>query len=255
MSFTPALNYDLDYVVLEGKRSGNCISVDVDIYACDGAHLPTGSSLGTAQVLQAQISTSESTNTWTFDTAIPLTSGVEYAVVATCVLGDSPNRYNWSYYDQVEGWYSVSYNSGSSWGTAFDSNGTWFQCWGTESSGPSAAHTPDPTDEVTGLDTAGVDLSWEDDNPGDSYDIYFGPTGSMVLLESAWEDTSYSYSVSLIAGQEYSWRIDINIEGEDVTTGIVWTFTTESLMAPSTNLATIKRLIVASNDEIWYEDI
>jgi hypothetical protein len=254
-TFTPALNYDLDYVVVEGKRTGNPVSVDMDIYACDGNHKPTGSSLVKVTKLQADIPTSEAEITFTLASSISLSSGVEYAVVMSAPLGSSPHRFNWAYLNSgnTAGFGTTSNDGGSSWITPTLS-GDWFQAWGTESFGASIAHTPDPTNGESDLDTGGVDLSWVDDNPGDSYDIYFGPTGSMVLLESAWGSTSYSYTPYLSAGQEYSWRIDINI-GEEVVTGAVWTFTTESLIAPSTNLATIKRLIVASNDEIWYEDI
>jgi hypothetical protein len=131
----------------------------------------------------------------------------------------------------------------------------WFQAWGA-ATGNSQVDTPSPADEATGQPSGGVDLSWADPNDPDfdDYEVYFGPTGSMVLVETGYGELSLTISDTLTLGQEYSWRIDGN-DGVDVVTGSVWTFTVESLMPPSTNLSTIKRLVAISNNEVWYEDI
>lgn len=115
---------------------------------------------------------------------------------------------------------------------------------------------PNPADSATGQQSGSVDLSWADPNDPDfdDYEVYFGPTGSMVLVETGYGTMSLTISDDMILGQEYSWRIDGN-DGVNVVTGSVWTFTIEAFLPPSTNLASIKRLIAASNNELWYEDI
>lgn len=255
-TFTPGEDYDLDYIVLEGRRTGNCISVDVDIYLADEAHKPKESSLANVQVLQAAIGTSEAEITFTLASALSLTNGTEYAVVVSCAGPNSSNMFRWSYGFSNTGYSAYSTDSGSSWLNVTSSSGTWFQAWGTAGGGVSQANTPSPTDEAADLQSGSVDLSWVDDNDpaGDSYDINFGPTGSMILIESEHGSTSYSYTDDMILGQEYSWRIDINI-GEEVVTGAIWTFTIESFAPPSQNMSTTARLIAVSNNELWYEDV
>ena len=255
-TFTPGLDYDLDYIILEGKRVGNCVSVDVDIFACDGAHKPTDGSLGSKQLLQAVIGTSEAEITFTFASAISLTSGQEYAVVVSCAGANGSNQFSWSYgFSNTSGYNGVSTDAGTSWGSVVNSQGQWFQAWGTVA-GFNPVDTPSPADEATGQQSGSVGLSWADPNDPDfdDYEVYFGPTGSMVLVETGYATKSLTIADDMILGQEYSWRIDGN-DGVDVVTGSVWTFTVESFAPPSTNLSDIKRLIVASNDQLWYEDI
>lgn len=255
-TFTPGLDYDLDYIVLEGKRVNDCVSVDVDIFAADGAHKPTNGSLGSKQLLQAVIGTSEAEITFTFDSAISLTNGQEYAVVVSCAGANSGNNFSWSRGFTNTGYKAVSTDAGSSWGTASSATGLWFQAWGSIA-GNDPVDTPSPADSATGQQSGSVDLSWADPNEPDfdDYEVYFGPTGSMVLVETEYGDLSLTISNDMILGQEYSWRIDGN-DGENVVTGSVWTFTIESFTPPSTNLLSSKnRVVVVSNNEVWYEDV
>jgi len=111
-----------------------------------------------------------------------------------------------------------------------------------EDSGPASqlgankVTTPSPADSATGQKSGGVDLSWVDPNDPDfdDYDVYFGPTGSMVLVETGYATKTLTITDDMILGQEYSWQ---------------------SFAPPSTNLADRKRLIVVSYDQVWYEDI
>ena len=118
--------------------------------------------------------------------------------------------------------------------------------------------TPAPTDEATGQQSGSVTLSWADPNEPDfdDYEVYFGPTGSMVLVETGYATKTLTISDDMILGQEYSWQIDGN-DGANVVTGSVWTFTVESLDPPVMTASVVnkKYLIVVSNDEVWYEDI
>lgn len=132
-TFTPDRNYDLDYIVLEGKRVNNCVSVDVNIYVADGTHKPTEESLGSKQLLQTVIGTSEAEITFTFASAISLTKGQEYAVVVSCAGVNSGNNFSWSYaFTNTAGYRGVSTDAGSSWGGVTSVSGTWFQAWGTQ---------------------------------------------------------------------------------------------------------------------------
>jgi hypothetical protein len=255
-TFTPSGGYDLEYIVLEGKRVNNCVSVDVDIFAADGAHKPTGSSLATVQILQALLPTSEAEITFTLSSPLALSSGQEYVVVVSSAGPNSSNMFQWAYgFSNTSGYRGASSDSGSTWTGVINTQGMWFQAWGA-ATGNSQVDTPSPADEATGQPSGGVDLSWADPNDPDfdDYEVYFGPTGSMVLVETGYGELSLTISDTLTLGQEYSWRIDGN-DGVDVVTGSVWTFTVESLMPPSTNLSTIKRLVAISNNEVWYEDI
>jgi len=251
-TFTPTASYDLDYIIIKGSRLGNCGDVDLDIYEADVAHKPTGGSLANVQIAQGDISTDAHTEiTFTLTAALSLTVGQEYAYVIKSAGANVTNSFLYSRKIVAQSdYYLYSNDGGGTWLTG-QIISSWFQAWGT---GDTKVDTPSPADAAVGQQTGGVDLSWNDDNPGDSYDIYFGPTGSMVLIASGHGEVTYSYTAALTFEQEYSWKVDINIGG-GVVTGDVWTFTVEGFLPPSTNLSSIKRLIVASNNELWYESV
>ncbi len=257
-TFTPGLDYDLDYVILKGKRAGNCVSVDVDIFEADGLHKPQGITKGTKQLLQAVIGTSEAEITFTFASAISLTNGQEYCVVVSCAGADGSNDFKWNFgLTNPDGWRGNSSDGGGTWTGIVTNQGRWFQAWGT-AAGNSPVDTPSPADSATGQQSGSVDLSWADPNDPDfdDYEVYFGPTGSMVLVETGYGELSLTISDDMILGQEYSWRIDGN-DGVDVVTGSVWTFTVEALDPPVMADTTINKgyLVVVSNNEVWYEDL
>jgi hypothetical protein len=161
-TFTTALAYDLDYIVLTGKRNNNCISVDVDIFIADGAHKPTGSSLGTVTVLQASLPTSEGEVTFTFASPVRLDDGQEYAVVVSCAGPTGGNSYDWNDgVDQESGYSGDSFDSGASWTNIDDTTGPWFQAWGTEASGPNPPINPSPNDDVENV-VLRPTLTWEE---------------------------------------------------------------------------------------------
>jgi len=160
-TFTPGSDYRLDYLILNGKRIGNCVSVDVDIFACDGAHKPTNSSLGSKQLLQAVIGTSQANITFTFADSIPLTNGQEYAVVVSCAGANSGNSYRWSYgFTNTSGYNGVSTDAGVSWGGVVNSQGQWFQAWGSDAL---TAVTLTPHINQSRLIAIGNDEVWYED--------------------------------------------------------------------------------------------
>jgi len=252
-TFTPTSPYNLDYVVIKGSGYGDFYNVYLDIYLADEEHKPTGNSLATVQIPQVEIPTEyHSEITFVLDEPLPLSAGQEYAYVITSEGTDVLETFLYSYvrFEAQDDYLLFSSDSGSSW-TAYQGHSSWFQMWGT---GPSKATNPSPSNGAVNQKTNGVELSWTDDNPGDSYDIYFGPTGNMVLVESEYSETSYTYSGTLAYGQEYQWRIDINI-GEETVVGDIWTFTVENFSPPSSDFPSNKRLIAVSNNQVWYEDI
>lgn len=255
-TFTPALDYEIEYIIVDGFRSGNCGDVTMHIYEADGAHKPdiSGGSLGNIVKAQGDIVDGvPGPVTFTFASPIPVSNGQEYAIVISAVAFG----FVWDYGVIVfqDGYEGSSNNAGSTWFSVGNFNVMWFQVWGT-AAGNSPVDTPSPTDEATGQQSGSVDLSWDDPNDPefDDYDIYLGPTGSMVLVETGHATKSLTISDDMILGQEYSWRVDGN-DGEDVIQGSVWTFTIESFAPPSTHLTNKKRLVVASFDQVWYEDI
>ena len=104
----------------------------------------------------------------------------------------------------------------------------------------------------------------------ETYDVYFGKTGSMVLVSSDQSDLSFDLSdyLPLDYNQEYSWRIDVTNE-YGTTTGDVWTFITYALKYPHPSIAggggggddssetnimqTIRKLVAFANNKVWIE--
>ncbi len=256
-TFTPALDYDVDYIVIHGLRSGASGDLTMNLYEADGAHKPNigGGSLGSVVKAQGDIPEVSSEITFTFASPVSVSNGQEYAIVLSGDTFTSVWEYRFIHPATQDGYRTTSSNSGSSWSTAANNYAYWHQVWGT-AAGNSPVDTPSPADSATGQQSGSVDLSWADPNDPDfdDYEVYFGPTGSMVLVETGYATMSLTISDDMILGQEYSWRIDGN-DGVDVVTGSVWTFTVEGFLPPSTNLTDKKRLVVASFNQIWYEDI
>jgi len=116
--------------------------------------------------------------------------------------------------------------------------------------------------------TAGIvlypTLSWEGGLPTYTYDVYFGETGNMSLISSGQEESSIIVPNVLEYNTEYQWRVDTTTETETIT-GDVWSFTTIEFAPPSAsvdasqnptginNMVTLKRLVVAANNKIFYE--
>ncbi|HRS13192.1 MAG TPA: hypothetical protein P5242_19150 [Sedimentisphaerales bacterium] len=88
---------------------------------------------------------------------------------------------------------------------------------------PEKATNPSPAHQATGVSTTPT-LTWGVAAGAINYNVYFGPTGSMVLIGN---QTARSYSPAALDpnGASYSWRIDPN-NAEGTTTGDVWTFKT-----------------------------
>ena len=105
----------------------------------------------------------------------------------------------------------------------------------------------------------------------ETYDIYFGPTGDLALISFDQAGLSVEIPYALEYNTEYSWRVDATNEN-GTTTGDVWSFTALSYVPPLptgitldgdgnptgtptglNNMVTLKRLVVASNNNVYYE--
>ena len=98
----------------------------------------------------------------------------------------------------------------------------------------------------------------------ETYDVYFGPTGDLSLISFDQSGLSIEVPYTLEYNTEYSWRVDATNEF-GTTTGDVWSFTT-LVFAPPTisvdgssnptglnNMVTLKRIVVAAANKIFYE--
>ncbi|MCB5286452.1 MAG: choice-of-anchor D domain-containing protein, partial [Candidatus Cloacimonetes bacterium] len=93
---------------------------------------------------------------------------------------------------------------------------------------PDLASNPSPAHMASNVALTG-NLTWDFGAYTDTYDLWFGPVGSMtqkVFGASAGATGTYAYS-SLLNDTQYSWRIDtISSAKRITTTGATWTFTT-----------------------------
>ena len=108
----------------------------------------------------------------------------------------------------------------------------------------------------------------------ETYDVYFGEQGNMVLQSSGQSGTTWAIPAKTLEyGKTYEWRIDsIDIGG--TTTGDIWTFSTIAYAPPlpagvtldtngnpvgsatgENNMVTLRRLVAAAADKIYYESV
>lgn len=144
---------------------------------------------------------------------------------------------------------------------------------------PEKPINPTPTNEASDITLDQATITWEDGGGATSYDVYYGENeAGLTLVSEGQAETSFT-----ITGIDYgppfdyvisrTWRIDaVNAAG--TTTGDVWTFTTIAFDPPlptgitldaggdptgtptgENNMFTVKRLIIAANNKIFYEDV
>lgn len=118
-----------DLMLMKAAAGGD---IQIDIYAVDGSHKPTGASLGSATVTAASIVTTN--QAWySFALALTVTPATEYAIVAKVITGTAVNYIRWSVGN------GNTYSGGQAW-TSADAGATWssqandfaFRVWGYE---------------------------------------------------------------------------------------------------------------------------
>jgi len=87
-----------------------------------------------------------------------------------------------------------------------------------------------------------------------SYNVWLGlAAGSMALVAEGLETSEFDLSsTTLEYDTTYYWRVD-SINEYGTTLGETWSFTTLAFLAPNDQV-TIKRLVAAANDTIFFED-
>jgi len=173
--------------------------------------------------------------TVTFTVQPVLQSGTKYAIVfenPSGVIG-TPSYYDDGKRLQIFGAGSTGtyyangelvYHTTDEWisNTAQD---LYFALWGSDIvTVPSKATDPVPANNATGVDFSAFGLSWTDGGGADTFDVWMGPSGSLVKVSSAQAGATYTSELSECAiGAKTYWRIDsTNTAG--TTTGDTWNF-------------------------------
>lgn len=161
----------------------------------------------------------------TLDSNPTLAAGTKYAIVMRALSGDTDKRA----VSQAEtssvyanGDQCFSSTSGSSW-TLYNTRELWFKEYGTAAA-PSKPTNPTPANAATEVDFTGFVLSWQDGGGADTYDVYIGPSGSLVLVSEGQAGLNYTTDIDEVPDdQVIYWRVDaINATG--TTTGDTWNF-------------------------------
>jgi len=95
---------------------------------------------------------------------------------------------------------------------------------------PGQASNPSPANGATGV-SINADLSWTAGSGATSHDVYFGQTTSPPFVQNQAGTTYDPGTLSELT--TYYWRIDEK-NAAGTTTGVVWSFTTESAPPPPT---------------------
>lgn len=123
---------------------------------------------------------------------------------------------------------------------------------------PAQVANPVPLNSATGVSPTLAQISWGAATGATSYDVYFGLSGAYVLVSAAQAGLTYAMSGYLTHGAVYQWRIDSK-NADGTTTGVVWSFTVLALAPPipdeENTIKPLNHLVVASNDQIWFEDV
>ncbi|KKK68618.1 hypothetical protein LCGC14_2942260 [marine sediment metagenome] len=273
VNFLTTESYSAEYVVLRARRLNTFTSVTAYLHAVDGSNKPTGSALATSQTIAgAEISTSVGPVTFTFGTSYTVSSGIQYAIVVIVAGGGAFNWFDW-WIDNTGG-FRRGVNTGS-W-TMFSNRSHWFQVWGSDPT--RQINLSSPTDTDTGVTVQPL-LQWSIDGvgaqDGDLLDIYIRKddsnfTGADLIGDLV--DATLNSNLQIISGLEYNsiyyWQVQAanSAEGYDIlVTSSIWSFTTLVFAPPTVsidgsgnptglnNMVTLKRIVVAANNSIFYE--
>ena len=272
-------NAEIESVQFKLFRSGTPGTFNVELYAVDGSNHPTGDALSSGSY-NGNILTTGTTGLWTSISmsAYTMSSGTSYALVIDPINAISPN------YVGVKAITLGEYADGGSL-LLIDSNWTYiagvdlgFKVYISDSA-PEKPINPTPENEASGITLDGTTVTWEDGGGATSYNVYYGTlSGFLTLLEAGVTDLSYTLRNTNWPSydQAWYWRIDA-VNDVGTTTGDEWYFTTLVFYPPTppgitwddpgndsgytgsptgeNNMVTLKRLVAAAQNTIWYEDI
>lgn len=292
-TFTTGSAYTITDVALNCWKYGSPGNITVSIReVIEGK--PSGADKCSVIVADSEISSVSPTwYTFTFDTSYALDDATKYAIVWRAPSGDGSNYFAPFGYDSsgyANGDFVSSSNSGSSWtlGEVAYTRDMNFRTYGeTPAPGKPTIVSPTPTG-VTGITLDETPLEWAAGDPaGDTYEIYFRESGdAWTLVGEAQAGVTWAIVFGTLAyGTTYEWRIDAT-NAYDTTTGDTWSFGsidydqlrisyrlinggsgagpyddppgtqgTDWEYTGLNNMISIKRLVVAANSKIWYEQI
>ena len=292
-TFTTTSAYTITDVALNCWKFGSPGNITVSIRAVDSeTGKPIGADLCSATVADSEISTLPTLvyYIFTFDDSYALDDATKYAIVARAITGDASNYFQALGHSggYANGGSFLSSNSGSSWGTESIIADANFRTYG-ETPVPGKPTNPSPTDTVTDITLDETPLSWDAsaDAGADTYEIYFRESGDdWVLVGVAQAGVSWDIAFGILDYETtYEWRIDAtNIYG--TTTGDTWSFGsisydqlqvsyvlisggsgdgpyddppgvegTDWAWTGLNNMITVRRLVVAAYNKIYYENI
>ena len=132
---------------------------------------------------------------------------------------DGPLSYNTEYYFQaaITGYHPSHGSSGEVTSDIF--------YFTTEASPlPGQPTTPTPTNNDTEVDFSGFALSWVTGGNTNTYNVWIGPSGSLVEVSHEQEGTNYTTNIDEVPlNQKIYWRVDATND-VDTTTGANWNF-------------------------------
>ena len=263
------------------QRVGTVNSLDVYLTETT-AGLPNAVVLGSITDVDVSTITTDSSGEdvmFTLTSSVELTEGVySVYVVPHQSWGDVNNYLQFGKVSQIE--YSGGNRVSKVAWEGYES------AWGNESKhlyldilvlAPSKPINPTPENEASDVTLDQTTVMWEDGGGATSYNIYQGTTsGNLSLVESGVTDLEYTLRSTNWPnyGQNRYWRVDaVNVHG--TTEGDEWYFTTLLFLPPTpdgitwddpgnsegytgtplgtNNMLTVRRLVVAADDAIFYE--
>jgi hypothetical protein len=124
---------------------------------------------------------------------------------------------------------------------------------------PGSPSNPNPADGATGIAYSG-NLTWDFGGNTDTYDLWFGPAGSMTKVvdnQPAGASGSYPYA-GLSNNTTYEWQVVGRNSAKAETTGPLWSFTTMNLVTTYPYIQDFETFIVGANAtgylDDWYAD-
>ncbi len=290
-SFVSSASHTMTELRLRLARGATYVATEVivDLYNANASHEPTTIIGNIGSVNTSTLSTSFATVFFT-GLSFSLTEAVEYAIVIrttgdfVCISGTTAENNN----VRVEAAFGYSNGVGSvkscvlngswacelNWGSA--GRDWYFRVYGVTGR---TINLSSPTDTDTGITLQPL-LQWGIGGggavEGDLISVYlkkddanFGPDD---LLPPAGMDATLNSDKQIIAGLEYDttyyWQVQaFASEAGDLLDSDVWSFTTVAFFPPApsfdsglgyitgrSNMVTIKRLVAAAANKIWYEE-
>ena len=182
-----------------------------------------------------------------------ITNGTEYAFVVNLnPLRDATHYIRWSGKSGYTG--GVGYQEHTD--EVYTNAGIDFHFinFGTDAAAPpTKAENPTPTHTDTEVNFEDYTFSWDDGGDADTFDVWAGPSGSLVKISDGQSETSYTATLGqLPVNVVIYWRIDA-INDLGTTTGDTWYFDPRPLKVSVITSPTDTAIDIGLNDTsaIW----